>query len=49
MLDVDIEKDYGNEEAVMHIKATIDRIAGRFTKTYSYICNEKMEQDGYYK
>jgi hypothetical protein len=49
MLDVEIEKNYSNEEALAHIKEIIDRVACRFTKTYSYVSNEKMEQDGYYK
>ena len=49
MLDVEIEKNYNYDQAVSHIKTIIDRIASRFTKTYSYICNEKMEQEGYFK
>jgi hypothetical protein len=49
MLDVEIEKNYNNDQAVSHIKVIVDRIASRFTKTYSYICNEKMEQEGYFK
>jgi hypothetical protein len=49
IIDIKTEKQVTSLEAIDYIKEIIDKITPRFTKSYVYVTNEKLEQEGYYR
>jgi hypothetical protein len=49
IIDVKTELQVSSAEAIDYIKEIIDKITPRFTKAYTYLTNEKLEQEGYYR
>jgi hypothetical protein len=49
MIEVKCDKQVSSSEAIDYTKEIIDKITPRFTKTYNYLTNEKLEQEGFYR